>query len=345
MPISTNLVNSLVKSMNRGAQTPTAAACLRATSRTGLRGFHVIAPCASPKSLGHKQQPQPVPEIHMRQPGTNYVGVKYPQPIPELVEENRNNVMNLFSLKGKVASITGSSGGIGFEVAKAYAQAGADIAIWYNSRNPEDKVKYLQENYGVKVKAYQAPVDNFEAVEKTVAEQIKDFGKIDIMVANAGIIWGGDSIIDEPDNSHWADVMRVNVDGVYYCSKVIGRHFRERGKGSLVMTASMSGTIVNVPDTMTAYCTSKAAVAHLAKCLALEWAGFARVNCVSPGYVRGDMTKAKEAEGMENWGPISPMGRMCDPRELVGAYLYLASDASSFTTGADIMVDGGYSLM
>lgn len=282
----------------------------------------------------------------MRASGENYVGVKYPQPTPEVVEKTRNNVLDMFSLKGKVASISGSSGGIGFEVAKAYAQAGADIALWYNSRDPAEKLKYLESEYGVKVKSYQAPVDDYAKVEATVQQQIKDFGKIDIFVANAGVIWNGTpSILDEPDNSKWDNVMKVNIDGVYNCAKAVGRHFRERGQGNLIMTGSMSGRIVNVPDTMAAYCTSKAAVVHFAKSLALEWAGFARVNSVSPGYVKGDMTKAKEAEGLENWGPISPLGRMCDPRELVGAYLYLASDASTFTTGADLIVDGGYSVL
>jgi len=282
----------------------------------------------------------------MRSTGENFVGVKYPQATPAVIEETRDNVFQMFSLKGKVASISGSSGGIGYEVAKAFAQAGADIAMWYNSNPPEEKADYIRSKYGVKVQTYKVSVDDYKDVDKNIAQQIKDFGKIDIFVANAGVIWtGAPSILDEDNNDNWDRVMKVNIDGVYNCAKAVGRHFRERGSGNLIMTGSMSGSIVNVPDTMAAYCVSKAAVVHFAKSLALEWAGFARVNSVSPGYVKGDMTKVKEKEGIENWGPLTPVGRMCDPRELVGAYLYLASDASTFTTGADIPVDGGYTVL
>lgn len=285
-------------------------------------------------------------QYRMVSTGKNYVGVTYPQPTPEIIAKTRKSVLDLFSLKGKVASISGSSGGIGFDVAEAYAQAGADVALWYNSRNPEAKVEYLQKEYGIKAKAYKVAINQYDDVEKAIQQQIKDFGKIDIFVANAGVIWAGEpEFLDEKDNSEWDKVMRINVDGVYYCAKAVGKHFRERGRGNFIITGSMSGRIVNVPDTMTAYCTSKAAVVHLGKSLALEWAKFARVNVVSPGYMKTDMTEAKEAESIGIWGPITPMARMGDTRELVGTYLYLASDASTYTTGADIIVDGGYSLM
>lgn len=278
--------------------------------------------------------------------GKNYVGVDYPKDKPEVIHKTQHNVFDLFSLKGKVASVTGSSSGIGYQVAEAFAQAGADIAIWYNSHDPADKVKYLESEFGVKVKAYKIPVTDAAAVAEGVKQQIADFGKIDVFVANAGIIWDGDGLIDHEDSiAKWDKVMKVNVDGVRNCALAIGPHFRERGTGSLVITGSMSADIINVPDTMSAYCVSKAAVTHLGKALALEWAGFARVNIVAPGYIATDMTTEKEKELAGNWGPLSPMGRMADPRELVGAYLYFASNASTFTTGAELVVDGGYTVM
>lgn len=277
--------------------------------------------------------------------GNNYLGVKYPQKTPEVVEKTRKNVFDMFSLKGKVASISGSSGGIGFDVAEAFAQAGADVAIWYNSRNPEQKVQYLEKEYGIKAKAYKVPVTNLEAVKDAIKQQIEDFGKIDIFVANAGVIYEGSTLLDEKDDKTWENVMAINVDGVKNCAKAVGPHFQERGQGNFIITGSMSGEIINVPDTMAVYCVSKAAVNHLGKALALEWAGFARVNIVSPGYVKTEMTGEKEAELAGNWGPLSPLGRMADPRELVGAYLYLASDASTFTTGTNLIVDGGYTSM
>lgn len=148
----------------------------------------------------------------------------------------------------------------------------------------------------------------------TIDQQIKDFGKIDIFVAKAGVSWGAEgSIIDQPNNDEWRKIQRVNVDGVYYCAKAVGPHFRERGTGNFIVTTSMSSSIVPVPFTLGAYATSKGAVLQLAKTLAIEWAGFARVNTVSPGYCRSDMVDAIHDEFMDQWAPLIPMARMSNP--------------------------------
>lgn len=261
-----------------------------------------------------------------------------PLPSPKPV----SNILSLFSLKGKVASITGSSTGIGYAVAEGYAQAGADVAIWYNSHNADAKAKALAEKYGVKVKAYKVAVTDPEAVEAAIKQQIKDFGKIDIFVANAGVPWTAGPLIDTQTHDDWNKVINLDLNGVMYCAKYVGRHFRDQGKGSFIATSSMSGHIVNYPQMQACYNGAKAAVRHFCASLAVEWAGFARVNTISPGYIATEISDFVDTNTKAKWWQATPMGREGEAQELVGAYLYLASDASSYTTGADIRVDGGY---
>ncbi|QLL34863.1 hypothetical protein HG536_0H02380 [Torulaspora globosa] len=273
-------------------------------------------------------------------------GLNTPQPEPKLAE----HVLDMFSLRGKVASVTGASGGIGYEVAIAFAQAGADVAMWYNS-NPEiaNEVEELSKKYGVTVRAYKCCLTNGKEVQETVERIERDFGgKVDIMVANAGVPWHKGALLDlaeksaEECDSEWRKVLAIDVDGVYNVAKSIGRVFKRQGHGSLILTSSMSAHIVNVPQCQVAYNAAKAAVLHMSKSLAVEWAGFARVNSVSPGYVATPLTAGQTQEMVDTWCTLVPMGRLAIPKEMVGAYLYLASDASSYATGTDIIVDGGY---
>ncbi|CAI4233650.1 ASG_G0052880.mRNA.1.CDS.1 [Saccharomyces cerevisiae] len=257
--------------------------------------------------------------------------------------------MDLFSMKGKIASVTGASGGIGYEIAIGFAQAGADVAMWYNT-NPsiEKEVEGLSMKYGVKVKAYQCALTDGAKVAQTIKKIENDFGKIDIMIANAGIAWASGPLVDfaekdsEKCDAEWMKIMDVDVNSVYYVSKSIGSIFKKQGYGSLVITASMSGHIANIPQLQVAYNTAKAALIHMGRSLAIEWAGFARVNTVSPGYVETPIAATRPAELKKKWMTLVPMGRLSRPKEIVGAYLYLASDAASYTTGTDIIVDGGY---
>lgn len=266
-----------------------------------------------------------------------------PTQLPDVAS---SSIMDMFSLKGKVASVTGSSAGIGYAVAEAFAQAGADVAIWYNNRPADDKAKLLAEKYNVKAAAYKCPIDDSEAVKNTIEQIEKDFGTIDIFVANAGVAWTTGSIMDEESTEEeYRKVMSCNVDGVYYCAKNVGKIFKKNKKGSFIITASMSAHIVNYPQIQSPYNASKAAVLHLAKSLAVEFAGFARVNTVSPGYILTELTDFIEEDLKAKWWSIIPMGREGLPKELAGAYLYLASDASSYTTGSDIVVDGGYTIV
>lgn len=261
--------------------------------------------------------------------------------LPTQIPEVSNNVFNLFSLKGKVASITGSSAGIGLAVAEAYAQAGADIAIWYNSTPAEDIAEKLSKTYKITAKAYKCAVSDYDEVQRTIDQIVEDFGTIDIFVANAGVGWKSCPVSDSSLEAYH-NVMKVNLDGVYYAAKCMGPIFEKNGKGSFIITASQAGHIVTVPIAQAAYNASKAALIQLGKSLSIEWVRFARVNTISPGYILTEIAKHVPYDVKSKWWPLIPMGREGSPQELVGAYLYFASDASTFTTGADLIIDGGY---
>ncbi|KAK3350981.1 sorbitol utilization protein SOU2 [Neurospora tetraspora] len=274
------------------------------------------------------------------------------------VAPQSNSVMSLFSLKGKTAIVTGAAAGIGYGVAEAFAEAGANVAIWYNSNKKAlDAAADIEKRYGVKCKAYQVNVTSLEAVESAVTEIVQEFnGRLDIFVANSGIPWTDGPALDGPPESY-KRVMATNVDGTFWCAQVAGRHWRRQkqegttmdGKklegftyGSFIATASMSGHIANIPQLQAAYNASKAAVIHLCRSLAVEWVGFARANTISPGYIKTDISVFCPPEVKNAWKDKIPMGREGEVNELKGAYLYFASDASSYTTGTDLLVDGGY---
>ena len=248
---------------------------------------------------------------------------------------------------------------------------GADVAITYASRpeGGEKNAKELAETYGTKIKAYKLDIGNFESVQKLVADVIKDFGKIDAFIANAGrtadsgmssppprtpIICGASTanvrvgilteyigILDGTTEA-WHEVIQTDLNGTFYCAKAIGPHFKERGSGSLVITASMSGHIANFPQEQTSYNVAKAGCIHMAKSLANEWRDFARVNTISPGYIDTGLSDFVAKDIQDLWMSMIPMGRNGDAKELKGAYVYFASDASTYTTGTDLLIDGGY---
>lgn len=272
-----------------------------------------------------------------------------------------DSVKNLFSLKHKTAIVSGAGAGIGLQVARALAESGANVAIWYNSNaKAVEKAKEIESEFGVKCRAYQCDVTSEESVQQTVKTNVQDFnGRLDIFVANAGIPWIQGRMIDG-ELSHYHKVVSTDLDSVFYCARAAGEVWRRQhtngGKGlngdklenysygSFVGTTSMSGHIVNIPQLQAAYNAAKAGMIHLCKSLAVEWVKFARVNCVSPGYMATEISNFVPPETKSIWRSKIPMGREGEAFELKGAYLYLASDASTYTTGADIVVDGGYCL-
>ncbi|KAI5844199.1 hypothetical protein BZA05DRAFT_448553 [Tricharina praecox] len=253
-------------------------------------------------------------------------------------------VLPLFSLRGKTCIVTGSGAGIGYAVAQAFAEAGGNVAFLYNS-NPKtvERAAETAEKYGVVCKAYKLDVTSQQEVEKTVDQVVEDFnGRLDVFVANAGIPWTKGPIIEANDHAHYTAVVSTDLDSVYFSAHAAGKHFQRQGCGSFVATASMSGHIVNLPQAQAVYNAAKAGVIHMCKSLAVEWAGFARVNTVSPGYIATEISSFVPDETKKIWHEKTPMRREGLANELKGAYLYFASDASTFTTGSDLIVDGGY---
>ncbi|KAJ5573457.1 uncharacterized protein N7459_007884 [Penicillium hispanicum] len=268
------------------------------------------------------------------------------------------SLMSMFSLKGKTAIVTGAGAGIGLAVAQGLAEAGANVAMWYksNSQCPE-RAAEVASKYGVQTKAYQVEVTDPQAVQQAIDAVVKEFnGRLDIFIANAGVPWTQGPMVDGP-LEHYRDVVGIDLDGTFYCAQAAAAHWRRQKEegtdingnklpnftyGSFVATASMSGHIVNFPQMQAAYNAAKTAVIHLCKSLSVEWVRFARANTVSPGYIATEISSFVPEQTKNIWRDKIPMGREGQAHELKGAYLYLASDASTYTTGADLVVDGGY---
>ncbi|KAH3668148.1 hypothetical protein OGAPHI_001902 [Ogataea philodendri] len=270
-----------------------------------------------------------------------------PKPPPSHLEGK--GIFDLFSMKGKVCVVTGAAreNGIGYAAAQAYCEAGCDVLVIWDYSDATETAEKLAKQYGVKTKAYRVNVASSKNVEDTVNQVVEDFGTIDVFVANAGVVWETGSILDDVNNDDkdWHRVMDVDLNGVYYCAKNVGKVFKKNRKGSLVITASMSGMIVNVPNYQMPYNAAKAGCIHLTKSLGVEFSSFgARVNCVCPGYMDTGLSDFLDKKILNAWYQMSPMGRQGVARELAGAYLYLASDAASFTTGAALVCDGGFTL-
>ncbi|UCI28206.1 SDR family NAD(P)-dependent oxidoreductase [Mesorhizobium sp. B2-8-5] len=249
-----------------------------------------------------------------------------------------------FDLTGEVAVVTGGASGIGLEAAKALGTCGANIVLLdMNADGLKAGAEALESAGVVSVDGRVLDVTNPEAVEAMAAKVVADFGKVDILVNSAGIA-RLNTALDTPDEE-WRLVMDVNVNGVYWASRAFGRSMVDRNKGSIVNLGSMSGLIINRPQTAPSYMVSKGAVHMMTKALAVEWAkSGVRVNALAPGYVGTEMTlKMRERPELFNtWIDMTPMGRLGTPKEIASAILFLASPASSYVTGAILSIDGGY---
>lgn len=259
-------------------------------------------------------------------------------------------VLQLFSLKGKVSFVTGGSRGIGLAAAIGLAEAGSDVAITYNSSSDEHmaQVKKTFSDLGVKFKAYKCNVCIKKDITACLDEILSDFGRVDVVVPNAGVA------IHQPaedlTEENYRKTMDVNLDGAFFTSQAAANIFKKQKQegtieqGRIVFTASVSSLVVNIPQKQAAYNASKAGLVRLAKCLSVEWVDFARVNCVSPGFIETDMLDIHPEEWKATWTAMIPGDRLCKPYELKGVYVFLASDASSYITGEEIVVGGGYTL-
>jgi NAD(P)-dependent dehydrogenase (short-subunit alcohol dehydrogenase family) len=249
-----------------------------------------------------------------------------------------------YDLKGRVALVTGGGRAIGLACVEALAEAGAKVII------ADYDMKVASEGQSeMKAKGYSVDIvkmDVTEAAEVTaVADAIAlQSGGVDILVNNAGIA-RSDTPAENVADEHWLNVIDVNLNGVFWCCRAFGRHMLAKGQGSIVNVGSMSGFIVNKPQPQSYYNASKAAVHHLTKSLAAEWASRGvRVNAVAPTYIDTPLNRfgVENAEMYKHWIGGTPMGRMGRIDEIGSVALFLASDAASLLTGAIVLADGGY---
>jgi NAD(P)-dependent dehydrogenase (short-subunit alcohol dehydrogenase family) len=246
-----------------------------------------------------------------------------------------------FDLTGRTALVTGGNQGLGKAFAIGLAEAGAQVAIAGRSAERNDQVVAEAAAAGHRVHAITADITSTADVDRMTAQAIEALGHLDILVNNAGTCFHGESWTVSDDE--WDAVFDLNVKALWACSLSVGAHMRERGSGSIVNIGSISGLIVNRPQMQPAYNASKAAVHHLTKSLAAEWAPLGiRVNALAPGYVKTDMAPVDRPEFKRHWIDDTPQQRYAMPEEIAPSVVFLASDAASFITGSVLVADGGY---
>lgn len=251
-----------------------------------------------------------------------------------------------FDLTGKVALVTGGNGGIGLGMAEAMAASGADIVVWGTNTDKNAAAEKKLKAHGKRVVARKVNVANEQEVVDSMAAAVKELGRVDCVVANAGI--GGGASISELTTDLWRKVHGVNEDGVFWTFREASKHMIDRAKsgdanGSLVVVASTAG--IEGAARNSAYGATKGAVMSMARALAVELARYGvRVNSIAPGWIATDMTAGAQSSPVftEKVIPRVPARRWGTPEDFGGIAVYLASDASAYHTGETFIIDGGY---
>ncbi|GHV45548.1 3-oxoacyl-ACP reductase [Spirochaetia bacterium] len=255
-------------------------------------------------------------------------------------------ILDRFKLDGTTALVTGGAQGIGQAYCFALGEAGAKIAVVDINLSLAEETAQTLGKKGIEAIAVKTDVTNGDDVAKMVKTVIDKWGKLTIAVNNAGMGAWRDALTQE--FSEWRKILSLNLDAVFLCAQSEAREMAKSGYGKIINTASMSAHISNTPQNQSAYNTSKAGVLHLTRSLAAEWAPKnILVNSISPGYTKtalvDKLLETPEGKTMlPKWLEKVPMGRMATTEDLQGAVVYLASPASDYATGTDIIVDGGY---
>ena len=253
-------------------------------------------------------------------------------------------IIEKMRLDGKKGFVTGGARGIGKCTATAFAEAGADVAIVDIDYDEAKKTAAeIAEKTGQKIIAIQTDCTDKEQVDAMAAQVVSELGGLNFCHNNAGICINAPA--EEMTYDQWLKVMNINLNGIILTDIAAGKYMLAHGGGSIINTASMSAHIVNVPQPQCAYNASKAGVIQLTKSLAIEWAKRGvRVNSISPGYIGTELTLNSPTllPLIQQWNEMAPLGRLGKPEELESICVYLAGDTSSFTTGADFIIDGAF---
>lgn len=249
-------------------------------------------------------------------------------------------------LDGRTALVTGAARGIGFSTAEALAEVGARVVVTDLAEADSQAAAERLRSKGYEVHGFALDVTKSDACVELASRLNRDLGAVDILIANAGIAWQ-DTRAEALSDEAWLTVMDVNLNGAFWSCRAFARPMLERQRGAIVTVGSMSGFVSNKPQNQVHYNASKAALHHLTRSLAGEWADRGvRVNGVAPTYVNTVMSNitAKQAEYYDVWMAGTPMRRMVEPEEVASVNLFLASDASSGMTGTIVLVDAGYTI-
>ena len=252
------------------------------------------------------------------------------------------------SLEGQVALVTGSARGIGATLAVGMAQAGADVAVSDLPGMLEEAATTQRqiEDLGKRSSAYPLDVLDLTNIRNAVDQVVQDFGRLDILVCNAGVRRPKPSL--EVTEDDWDLVVDTNLKGVFFCAQAAARHMIDQGRGRIINIASQFSIVAR--EDRAAYCSSKAGVANLTRVLALEWIKYGiTVNAIGPGPTKTPGMLASDTRGAveveQDLEAHMPLGRRMEPEELVGAAIYLASPSAGATTGHLLIVDGGWTAM
>lgn len=252
--------------------------------------------------------------------------------------------LDLFKLTGRIALVTGGGRGIGLACAEALAEAGARLTIADRDASLADQGRMTLRAKGYDADTVIMDVANSGRVTQVADEVVARYGRIDILVNSAGIA-RSETPAEKVTDEHWLNVLDVNLNGTFWCCRAFGSHMLQAQSGAIVNIGSMSGFIVNKPQEQSYYNASKAAVHHLTKSLAAEWAARGvRVNAVAPTYIATPLTAFVESDPVmyDAWITNTPMARLGRVEEIASVVLFLASDAASLMTGSIVLADGGY---
>jgi NAD(P)-dependent dehydrogenase (short-subunit alcohol dehydrogenase family) len=255
-------------------------------------------------------------------------------------------ILERFKLHGRAALVTGAGQGIGRAFAHALGEAGAAVAVVDLNRATAEATGDELLAKGIDAIALAIDVTKADQAQAMVDAVVAKWGRLDIAMNNAGMGEWVDS--ENVTEAQWDRMLDLNLKAVFFCAQAEAKAMLAQGYGKIINTASMSGSIVNWPQHQAAYNISKAGVIHLTRSLAAEWAPRGvRVNCISPGYTQtalvDKLLETPIGQRMApQWMSRTPMGRFAQVTDLQGAAVFLASEASDFMTGSDVVIDGGY---